>query len=266
MACGQPGDFGVKDRQVWSLDSLLSVFRRRHRSQMSRSSLHRILHRADLRPHRMRVWLHSPDPHFRAKVNRICDLYVNPPPDAVVLSVDEKPGIQARGRRHPGCPALPGRAGRFEFEYIRHGTRTLLAAFDVKTGYVHGKVGPSRSAKDLVEFMESIARRYPRGTVYIIWDNLNIHYDGKTNRWTEFNRRHGGRFRFVYTPLHASWVNQIELFFSILTRRILRSGVFESRVALSRAIRSFLSFWNRHEAHPFNWTFRGYPLQIQQPA
>jgi transposase len=105
--------------------------------------------------------------------------------------------------------------------------------------------------------MEKLAKKIPQGDVYIIWDNLNIHCDGPSKRWTRFNERHGNRFHFVYTPLHASWVNQIEIWFSILQRRILRYGNFSSLVALKRGITGFIAHWNRYEAHPFRWTFRG---------
>ena len=118
-----------------------------------------------------------------------------------------------------------------------------------------------RTAANLVSFMEELARRYPTGDVYIVWDNLNIHYDGRDERWTRFNERHGGRFHFVYTPLHASWVNQIEIWFSILQRRVLRHGSFSTVAEPTRRIMSFIAQWNRYECHPFRWTFRG---QFQQ--
>ena len=110
--------------------------------------------------------------------------------------------------------------------------------------------------------MEKLAEAYPNKKVVIIWDNLNIHFDGKVNRWTEFNRAQNGRFSFVYTPKHASWVNQIELFFGILERRCLRNGSFASETALNQTVCNFIdNTWNGKDAHPFRWTFTGYPLQ-----
>ena len=100
----------------------------------------------------------------------------------------------------------------------------------------------------------AVALRYPRKRITVIWDNLNIHAAPK---WEAFNRRHGGRFRFVYTPIHASWVNQVEIWFSILARRVLRYGSFASPSELTAAVRGFIAQWNGHEAHPFRWTFRG---------
>jgi transposase len=228
--------------------------------QIGWSTVQRILSDADVRPHHVRGWLHSPDPNFRQRVNEITALYLSPPPGAVVISVDEKPGMQATERRHPSRAAAPGRSARYEFEYQRHGTQTLIAGFVVHTGEVLAACGDTRNAADLVSFMEGVAERFPDQPVHVIWDNLNIHYDGKDDRWTRFNERHGQRFVFHYTPKHASWVNQVELFFSIVQRRCLRGASFHSTAELRTAVLAFIEQWNR-KAHPFRWTFRGYPLQ-----
>ncbi|MCZ7678720.1 MAG: transposase [Sandaracinaceae bacterium] len=116
---------------------------------------------------------------------------------------------------------------RRDFEYLRRGVCHLLAAFDVRTGEVMGEVVARRTGAALVAFLEGIARRHRGRRVIVIWDNLNIHHDGRDGRWTRFNERHGGRFEFVHTPTHASWVNQIELWFSVLERRVLRRGAFD---------------------------------------
>src|SRR2546427_13259 len=162
------------------------------------------------------MWLHSPDPDFARKVTEVVELYLHPPRDGVVLSIDEKTGMQALERKYPGRRPLPGQPGRREFEYIRHGTLTLIAALNVHTGTVLGRGGPQRTAADLLAFMADVAGAYPTGAVHIVWDNLNIH---RGARWADFNRTHGDRFHFHFTPLHASWVNQIECWFSLLARR-----------------------------------------------
>jgi transposase len=203
--------------------------------------------------------MHSPDPQFREKVTEITELYLNPPPGEVVLCVDEKTGMQALERRFPDRSPAPGRTRRREFEYKRHGTQSLFCAFDVHSGEVLDQCSDWRTAAQLVGFMEKVAMCYPEGPVHIIWDNLNIHYDGADSRWAEFNRRHGHRFH--YTPKHASWVNQVELFFSILQRQCLRHGSFRSVEELRVAVLDFIAFWNKEKAHPFRWTFTGYPLQ-----
>src|SRR3989449_522122 len=188
--------------------------------QISRSHLQRILQAGDMRPHRVRQWLHSPDPQFRQKVNEICALYRQAPKGSVVLSVDEKTGIQAIERKHADRAPRPARARRQEFEYIRHGTQALTAALDVHSGRVLARCTDRRTQDDLVAFMEEVARAYPKARVHVVWDNLNTHR--AYGVWKDFNARHGGRFAFHFTPLHASWVNQIELLFAIYARRVLR--------------------------------------------
>lgn len=232
-------------------------------SRISWSSVQRLLAGADIRPHHVEGWLHSIDPAFREKATRICDLYGQPPPESVVVCVDEMPGVQALRRKYPDhWKRAPGAsARRREFEYIRGGTQALIAGFEVRSGAVTAHCGNDRSAASLEAFMESLAAKYPTGTVYIVWDNLNIHYDGKADRWTRFNERHGHRFVFVYTPTHASWVNQIEIFFSIVHRKCLRHGSFASTDALRQTLLDFIAHWNRDLAHPFRWTFTGYPLR-----
>ena len=224
-------------------------------------TVQRILAEADVRPHLIQGWVHSPDPKFREKVTEITELYLNPPPSSVVLCIDEKPGMQALERLYPDKPPGPGRKRRREFEYKRHGTQTLISSFEVHTGKVLAHCGDTRKADDLVAFMEEVALEYPTGTVHVVWDNLNIHYDGKPDRWKLFNQRHGNRFVFHYTPKHASWVNQVELFFSIVERVCLRHGSFASKEELRAAVLEFIAYWNREKAHPFKWTFTGYPLQ-----
>ena len=266
MACGKPSDFGVEHRNRWTTDSLLAAYLERQKDTadldaLGRTTVLRILNEAEVRPHRIKMWLHSPDPNFREKVTEICELYTNPPPGAHVLCVDEKTGMQALGRKHPSRPPAPGRDGRMDYEYVRNGTRKLLACFDVRTGEVYGEMRANRTAADLVEFMEEVAKQRPTGEVHIIWDNLNIHHEGPNKRWTAFNARHGGRFHFHYTPIHASWVNQVELWFGLLHKRILRYGVFNSLVELDVAVNGFIGHWNSHECKPFSWSFTGYPLQ-----
>lgn len=255
LACDRPEGDLAPFRNVWSLTALREALLSETGWDLSKSEIQRTLAAEDIRPHRVRMWLHSPDPDFRGKVRKICDLYLNPPPGATVLCVDEKTGMQALERRYPFTPATKGRPGRDEFEYVRHGTRALIAAFDVQTGEVTGRCGERRGAADLEEFMEHVARKYKKGDVYIVWDNLNIHFG---ERWRTFNERHGNRFHFVHTPLHASWVNQIEIWFGILQRRVLRHGSFVSGDDLARNVLRFIAHWNTSDAHPFRWLFTGH--------
>jgi len=255
LACKRPADCKLPFRSVWTIDALQAALARTTRVVLSKTEIRRILAVEEIRPHHIRLWLHSPDPAFRSKVRAICTLYLaRPAAGDTVLCIDEKTGMQALEHRYPFKAPARGRPGRREFEYRRHGTRTLFAAFNPHTGNVFGECSVTRKAVDLLRFMERVAKRYPTGNVTIIWDNLNIHHG---DAWEAFNLRHGGRFKFVYTPIHASWVNQVEIWFSVLARRVLKHASFATADELVQAVEGFVAHWNEHEAHPFRWTFRG---------
>lgn len=175
------------------------------------------------------------------------------------MLIDEKTGMQAIERKHLDGEPAPGRLRRQEFEYIRHGTQALIASFNIQTGEVLTACGDTRPGDDLEAFMERLAAVYATGDVHVVWDNLNTHR-AIGSRWDAFNERHGGRFHFHFTPVHASWVNQIELWFGVLGRRCLRNASFRSKAALRTAVERFALEWNV-AAHPFRWKFGGYPLQ-----
>lgn len=255
LACARPEGNKAPFREVWTQQSLADALFADTGEKLSRTEVRRILKYEGLRPHRVRQWLHSPDPQFEEKTKRICELYLNPPEDAAVLCIDEKP-MQVLSRQYPTHVGALGTV-RHEYEYKRHGTRTLLASFDISDGFVFGRAFPDRTAQTLVGFMHEVAYCYPDQEVFVVWDNLNIHFDGPDNRWAQFNAEHGGRFHFVYTPLHASWLNQVEIWFSIIERRVLRHGSFSTPKQLEDAVHGFIRYWNQYEGHPFRWTFRG---------
>lgn len=260
LAC-EPAE--LEGRSTPTLDELVDrAVKRGVVKQISRSHLQRILQSGDLRPHRVRQWLHSPDPQFRQKVNEICALYRQAPKGSIVLSVDEKTGIQAIERKHADRAPESGRPRRREFEYIRHGTQALIAAMDVHSGRVLGSCTDRRTQDDLVAFMEQVAQAYPKGPVHIVWDNLNTHRAQAV--WDDFNARHQQRFVFHFTPLHASWVNQIELLFGIYSRRVLRHASHSSIEHLRQRTEAFVA--QRNQApKPFKWTFAGFELQTGEP-
>ena len=231
--------------------------------QLSVSHLGALLSRMDIKPHKTKMWLHSRDPLFRERVAEIVQLYLKPPTDGVVVSIDEKTGMQAVERKYKDEPARPGRMARREFEYIRHGTQALIAAFEITTGEVLGQCGATRTGDDLEAFMDQLAVRYASGAVHVVWDNLNTHTDRK--RWEAFNLRHGGRFVFHFTPKHSSWVNQIELWFGIFGKRSLRNASTRSTEELRALVSAFIERWNTTDKHPFSWTFKGYPLEERAP-
>ena len=266
IACDIPENYGMSGYTKWTVDLLTEAVNQNVEGiQMSRSSIVRTLKNNELKPHKMDMWLHSRDPEFKEKVNDIVSLYIDPPKDAVILSIDEKTGMQATERKNETQSPMPGRPGRYEYEYIRHGTLSMFASFNIKTGEVYSECNSTRTGPDLVDFMENVAVKYKDASkIIIIWDNLNIHYDGPDKRWREFNQKHDEKFQFHYTPLHASWVNQVEIFFSILQKRSLKHGSFCSTDDLKEQVMAFIKRWNEKDGHPFNWTFRGYPMQSQK--
>jgi transposase len=199
----------------------------------------------------------SHDPDFWAKAADVCGLYLNPPENAVVWSVDEKSGMQAKSRINPTKPAIPGKAVRREFEYKRHGTRVLFAALDVHDGALAGWVTDSTRSANFVAFLGDLVRQTPKGLdLHCIADNLSA---PKTGLVTDFLVENP-HVHMHYTPTHASWLNQVELFFSILERRLLRRGEFASKDELADRIIAFIKDYNRRAA-PFRWTYDGRPLQ-----
>ncbi len=260
-ACSKPSDFGL-ERVLWSHESLADVLEESGRVRsISSSTVGRILAEAELKPHRVKAWCHSTDPEYQSKMRAIVELYVSPPAGEPVLSIDEKSGIQVLSRLRPMVPASPGRDARYEFEYRRNGTRCLFACFNIRTGKVLGRCTLRRTREDFLSFMDLVARHYRQRRVHVVLDNLNTHKDtGRGAFMTEWNQAHGDRFEFHYTPTHGSWLNQIELWFSILSRQVLRYGDFQTPDHLVRTIEAFTRSWNRDHAKPFRWTYEGRPL------
>lgn len=260
-ACSKPSELGL-ERAVWSHESLAEALEESGRVRsISSSTVGRILAEAEIKPHRVKTWCHSTDPEYQSKMRAIVDLYVSPPGGEPVLSIDEKSGIQVLSRLRPLVPASPGRDARYEFEYKRHGTRCLFACFNIRTGSVLGRCTLRRTRDDFFSFMDLVARHYHQRRVHVVLDNLNTHKDtSRGDFMTEWNRAHGDRFTFYYTPTHGSWLNQVELWFSILSRQVLRYGDFHTPDDLVGTITAFIQRWNRDHAGPFRWTYEGRPL------
>jgi transposase len=222
------------------------------------SQVGRILAGLDLKPHRVRGWLtRRASPDFFARAAAVCDLYLNPPPDSIVVCIDETTAIGARSRKHPTQPARPGRAARREFEYVRHGTVSIIAALHVHTGQVITEQIARNDSATFIGFLTMLDQMIdPALTIHLVLDNGSSHTSKATKRWL----REHPRFQPRYTPPHASWLDQAELFFSILTRRLLRRGEFTSREDLADKIAAFVDVYNR-TAKPFRWTYEGRPLK-----
>jgi len=255
IACHRVDGDKTPFRDIHTSQSIADQFRAETGVSISRSEVSKILRNNSIRPHRVRMWLTSQDPLFYEKAKEVTELYLNPPRNSIVLCVDEKP-MQALSRKYPTIVDKWNGISKREYEYKRNGTRTLIGAFNVHSGEVYGWVCPDRKAPTLLRFMHSLADLHPGKEIHVVWDNLNIHHNGPSTRWDEFNKNHDNRFHFHYTPLHASWLNQVECWFSILERRVLKQGSFESCEALENRVEGFIEYWNSWEAHRFNWTFR----------
>lgn len=260
-ACRGPKEFGVQ-RILWSHATLANaVVNSGLVRSISTSEVGRILDVAEIKPHRVKMWCHSNDPKYQEKMQAIVRLYTHLPKGEPVLSIDEKTGMQALSRCRELAPPGPGQVARFDFEYKRNGTRCLFACFNVTTGKVLGRCTKQRKRPDFFSFMDGVASVYRQRRVHVVLDNLNTHRNTSQGDFVmEWNKRHGNRFVFYYTPTHGSWLNQVELWFGIVSRRILRYGNFHSPDELIAAIEAFIEEWNQREAHPFRWTYEGLPL------
>jgi transposase len=226
---------------------------------ISASQIGRILADLDIKPHRVRSWITRPDdPRFWERAADICGLYLVPPTNALVLSVDEKTGMPARSRTRPTTPVGPGRPARQEHEYVRHGTAILLAALDVHGGGIFQATDLDRNtAANFICFLDDLDAKVPTELeVHLVLDNGSSHIARDTRWWFVAHPR----FHAHYTPSHASWLNQVELFFSILARRLLKRGEFTSVEDLVAKVMAFIADYNR-TARPFRWTYDGRPLK-----
>lgn len=238
LVCQKP-----EDQSRWSVRTLAAEL------GLPSSTVHTMLVAAKLQPHRIRTFTFSPDPDFEAKLLDIIGLYLNPPENAFVLCVDEKPGIQALDRTQPLLPLRAKKPRAWTNEYKRHGTQTLLAALEVATGKVVAHVRDRRTTVDFLSFMDDVVKSYPVRELHVVLDNLNIHKNEAAKQWL---LKHP-RVHFHYTATHASWMNMIECFFSILTRQALTQSVQRSKKDLKDFLIRYLRRYSQNPT-PFTWT------------
>jgi transposase/transposase-like protein len=218
---------------------------------ISKSTVQRILAQAKLQPHRLDRYLASNDPEFESKAADIIGLYLNPPQHAAVFCVDEKTAIQALDRLDPVLPLSPGRAERHGFEYYRHGTLSLYAALNVRTGKVEGRTAHRHTSAEFVAFLGELVRKAKWAReIHIVLDNLSAH---KTPTVQQFLANHP-KVRLHFTPTYSSWLNQVKIWFAKIERDVIARGVFTSVADLRRKIMKYITAYAKR-ARPFRWTY-----------
>jgi transposase len=218
---------------------------------VSKDLVHRVWREAGVKPHRLERYLASNDPDFETKAADIIGLYLNPPQHAAVFCVDEKTAIQALDRLDPVLPLSPGRAARHGFEYYRHGTLSLYAALDTKTGRVHGKTAARHTSEEFVQFLKQVLAQCPATQeIHIILDNLSAH---KTKLVKAFLEEHPN-VKLHFTPTYTSWLNQVEIWFARVERDVIARGVFTSVSDLARKLRRYIQAYSAH-AKPIKWKY-----------
>lgn len=218
----------------------------------------RVWQRAGLKPHRLERYMASDDPDFERKAADVIGLYVDPPQHAAVFCVDEKTAIQALDRLDPVLPLSPGRAERHGFEYYRHGTLSLYAALNTKSGKVLGQTAAHHTTEEFVAFLGQIVALEAKGReIHIIADNLSAH---KTKRVAQFLAEHP-KLHLHFTPTYSSWLNQVELWFARIERDVVARGVFTSVNDLARKLMRYIRHHNQHAA-PIKWAYRDFSHRI----
>jgi transposase len=218
---------------------------------VSHATVHRVWQRAKLKPHRLERYLASDDPEFERKAADVIGLYLDPPTNAVVLSLDEKSAIQALDRLDPVLPLSPGRSERHGFEYKRNGTLSLYAALEVRTGHVEGMTAKRHTSAEFLRFLDRLVERYPKTKeIHVILDNLSAH---KTKAVVAWQSAHPN-IRFHFTPTYSSWLNQVELWFAKIERDMITRGIFTSTADLHRKLMHYIRQHNK-TCQPIHWSY-----------
>lgn len=220
---------------------------------ISQSKVGTILKEHDLKPHKTEYWCGtSTDPEFESKMLNIVGLYLNPPENAIVLCVDEKTQIQALDRTQPELPLRTGNPKRQTATYKRNGVVNLIASLAVHHGEVIGETMESNNSENFLRFLKKLARHYPKKELHIIADNLAVHKHETVKQWVQKNKR----IHLHHTPTYSSWLNQVEIWFNILTKDVLKGAVWHSKQQLIDQLMEYLKTYNTERAKPFKWTYQ----------
>lgn len=287
LACESPQAHGVPITQWTHRELAKEALSQGIVERISASQVGRILRKKDIQPHRIRYWLNAKTDDLKAeRIADICELYgeAQKKTDEMIFSVDEMTGIQALERIAENLPMRPGKPLAREFEYKRNGTQTLIGAINVATGHVYGQCGDTRTEADFVATIKDLIETHPDKEAYhFVVDQLNTHKSESLVRYIadycgfeddlgvkgkegilksmqsreEFLSTPGRAIVFHYTPRHASWMNQIEIWFGILAKKAIRRGSFTSKQDLKGKILDFIEYFNKTMAKPFKWTYRG---------
>lgn len=287
LACESPQAHGVPITQWTHRELAEEAISQGIVERISASQVGRILKKKDIQPHRIRYWLNAKTDERKAeRIADICELYGQAltTSDEMIFSVDEMTGIQALERIAENLPMRPGKPLAREFEYKRNGTQTLIGAINVATGHVCGQCGDTRTETDFAATIKDLIKTHPDKKAYhFVVDQLNTHKSESLVRYVadycgieddlgvkgkegilhsmpsreEFLSTPGRAIVFHYTPRHASWMNQIEIWFGILAKKAIRRGSFTSKQDLKEKILDFIEYFNRTMAKPFKWTYRG---------
>jgi transposase len=301
VACEPPEKSGRPITHWTAYELADEVVKRGIVVSISTAQVGRYLREAKLQPHKSRYWLNTTekDPErFQKQVNAVCDTYLEAPAlekayGTHTISTDEMTGLQALERNAQSLPMIPQNCQRIEFEYTRHGTLSLIGNFVVTTGeLMPPSMGPTRTEADFAGHIQRTVRTDPKASWVFVLDNLNIHCSDTLVKWVAkvcgieeglgkkgvrgilksvasrqaFLSDRSHRIRFVYTPKHSSWLNQIEVIFGVIMRKVIRRGSFTSVADLRKKLLNFIDYFNQIFAKPFNWTYRGFPLKAKPAA
>jgi transposase len=249
LACSKPKD-GYTN---WSQQRIADA------TGISHSHVNRILKEASLKPHKTAYWCgKSADPEFEEKMINIIGLYMDPPDNALVLSVDEKTQIQALDRTQPELPMIQGKPKRQTATYKRNGTVSLIAALAVHHGEITAKTIDKNNSVNFLKFLKKLDRQYRNVHLHIIVDNLAVHKNKIVKEWLSHKKR---KITLHFTPTYSSWLNMIEIWFGILTKDVLKGGIWQSRKQLVKQLIEYIKTYNEKRAKPFEWTYTGKPLR-----